>query len=64
MFRRHNGDDPSGNPLVVLELDGSVVSYAYDAANQLINEQRTDASVPANSYNVTYGYDLAGTASS
>jgi RHS repeat-associated protein len=44
------------HPAVTAEIDGSLVSYAYDFTNQLKNEQRS-GSTP---YNTTYSYDRAG----
>jgi YD repeat-containing protein len=47
------GYDPVGNRTSVIELDGTRVTFGYDALYQLINEQRSGV----NGYNTTYGYD-------
>jgi len=47
--------DAVGNRQTALELDGVRVTYGYDAANQLVNEQRSGA----NAYNTSYLYDSA-----
>jgi|GEM_PF-687004 len=51
-----NTYDAVGNRLTVAEIDGSLVTYAYDFTNQLTNERRS-GSTP---YNTTYSYDGAG----
>ena len=51
-----NTYDAVGNRLTVAEIDGSLVTYAYDLTNQLTNEQRS-GSTP---YNTTYSYDGMG----
>ncbi len=48
--------DPVGNRLTSEELDGVRVTYAYDGAYQLVNEQRSGA----NAYSTTYVYDSDG----
>ena len=48
--------DPVGNRLTVPEIDKTLVTFAYDASYQLINEQRNRA----NAYNTTYTYDPVG----
>jgi YD repeat-containing protein len=47
------GYDPAGNRTSVIELDGTRVTFGYDALYQLIHEQRSGV----NGYNTTYGYD-------
>ena len=51
-----NTYDAVGNRLSVQELSGNRVTFGYDAAYQLIHEQRSGT----NSYNATYAYDGAG----
>lgn len=51
-----NTYDAIGNRLGVLELDGSLVTYSYDASYQLVNEQRSGTTP----YNTTYVYDGMG----
>ena len=51
-----NTYDAVGNRTNVLELDGSRVTYAYDASYQLTNEKRSTTSP----YNTTYTYDSLG----
>ena len=41
------------NRLTVAELDGTLVTYGYDATSQLISEARSGA----NAYNISYVYD-------
>ena len=48
--------DAVGNRLTVQEIDGTRVTYGYDAAYQLTNEQRSGA----NAFNTTYAYDGLG----
>ncbi len=48
-----NTYDATGNRLSVLELDGSRVTYLYDASYQLTNEQRSGTTP----YNTTFVYD-------
>ncbi len=48
--------DPVGNRLAVQELDGTLVTYAYDAAYQLTKDQRSGA----NAYNNSFTFDPAG----
>ena len=48
--------DGVGNRLTQAELDGTLLTFAYDPAYQLINEQRNGA----NGYNTSYLYDPAG----
>jgi RHS repeat-associated protein len=45
-----------GNRLTMREIEGPRTTYAYDAANQLVNEKRSGASA----YNITYTYDAMG----
>lgn len=51
-----NTYDSVGNRLTVLELDGTHVTFGYDASYQLINEQRSGTYA----YNTTYLYDGLG----
>jgi len=48
--------DPVGNRKRVTEVDGSVVTWAYDNTYQLLGERRFGS----NSYAITYSYDPAG----
>ena len=48
--------DATGNRLGQAELDGSVVSYGYDAGDQLRHEVRAGTEA----YDITYGYDRVG----
>ena len=45
-----------GNRTRVIEANGDIVTWSYDPAYQLTNEQRSGA----NAYNITYVYDGAG----
>jgi RHS repeat-associated protein len=46
----------ANNRTQVVEVNGDVVSWTYDATYQLTNEHRSGA----NSYNITYSYDAVG----
>ena len=48
--------DNVGNRTGVVELDGTLVTYGYDASNQLALEERSGV----NAYAVSYSYDGAG----
>ena len=48
--------DAAGNRLSVTEADGSVTTYAYDADDQLLSEQRTGT----HPYLISYSYDALG----
>ena len=48
--------DAAGNRLTVHRVDGTRVTYGYDASYQLVNEQRSGA----NACNTTYVYDGLG----
>ncbi|MHB8638094.1 MAG: RHS repeat domain-containing protein [Fimbriimonadaceae bacterium] len=48
--------DGAGNRLHRVENDGTLVTWTYDATNQLIRERRNGG----NSYDTTYSYDAAG----
>ena len=48
--------DPIGNRKRVTEVDGSVVTWAYDNTYQLLGERRFGS----NSYAITYSYDPTG----
>jgi RHS repeat-associated protein len=48
--------DPVGNRLRVVESSGNRVTWSYDKAYQLKNEQRSGS----NGYNITYTYDPTG----
>ena len=50
------GYDTVGNRVSVLELDGTRLTFGYDRASQLVNEQRSGAG----GYNTTYQYDGTG----
>ena len=60
--QRHNDSsfsyklDPVGNRKRVTEIDGSIVTWAYDNTYQLLGERRWGS----NSYAITYTYDPAG----
>ncbi len=47
---------PSGNRTQVIDVDGSVVTWAYDPTHQLTNERRSGT----NGYNITYVYLCSG----
>jgi RHS repeat-associated protein len=49
--------DAVGNRLSVLEVDGVRVTYAYDVADQLLSELRSD---PVSGYGASYQYDPVG----
>ena len=48
--------DAASNPLTVLELDGTMVTFGYDLSYQLTLEQRSCA----NAYSSSYLYDPVG----
>ena len=50
------GANTVGNLTRVVELDGSIVTYGYDALYRMTSEARTGTQA----YSITYGYDLAG----
>src|SRR5579864_4340066 len=51
-----NTYDPIANRTNVVELDGTRLTFAYDASSQLVHEQRSGA----NAYDTSYQYDGGG----
>ena len=51
-----NSYSATNNRLTVAEVDGTLVTFGYDAASQLVLEQRSGAEA----YNISYGYDPNG----
>jgi RHS repeat-associated protein len=51
-----NSYSANDNRVNVAEIDGTLVSFAYDQSSQLVNEQRSGV----NAYNLTYSWDPLG----
>lgn len=52
--------DPNGNRLTLTKRDGSVIGYAYDALNRLIQKTVPASASGAAGYTIYTGYDLRG----